>query len=514
MCALSAYPSIHLLTNAHRFPLPHKHINHQLAIVVVSLILVAVILIMEISTITLSMPSTGSDETFADNPIEEQKAESAASSVKKSYPRYTIAQRVLRQSLCSAIMGYLYVAVSWISVYIVSFALVGLRAFCHRNIYTSLYTAHRDAVSDGEEVLSLWRRKWMRLFSVKNTHLILDVGTSKRILSDRDSFEKVGLPSAASKDRKPHGSVGLGGSMLTSGDDSVHWEGLKCQLLKTVVPNCIAAAKQLSIRSIEFPCGVDVDLYEILFDWVITYQYNLFLNYKVELEHPQEKGYFFRDVLDRSISGGSISTGKDRPWLDKQVHRAMEASTLCAKDPEKANCSLGSIFSTCPPENFYHNTFMIFVAVTPVFALFWSIVEHLLDPDLSAEECFANALRTRSPVPVLYLRKAKLDVQVGNKTTINKGDHVYISPFLVNEEDTGISFGYGHHTCLMKYYNKAVWPRFLVNFFAKYSIEVTKNLSFIEKPRQHQLAGNGSAYARPAESVRVVLTEKNEIFEC
>ena len=191
----------------------------------------------------------------------------------------------------------------------------------------------------------------------------------------------------------------------------------------------------------------------MIFDWVLTFQYSTFLNYKVKLEHPKEKGFYFHDVIDREISGlNGLNNKKDHKWMDDQIHSAMEASMSTHLD-DQIPPTLGSIFADiCPRQQFYNNTFMIFIAVTPVFLLFWAIVEYIHNPDLSADMCFNNALRKYSPVPVLYPRKAKKDVLVSG-IQIKKGDHVLISPFLVNETDSGISFGHGRHTCLMKVSN-------------------------------------------------------------
>ncbi len=122
--------------------------------------------------------------------------------------------------------------------------------------------------------------------------------------------------------------------------------------------------------------------------------------------------------------------------------------------------------------------------MTPVFALFWSIVHRLENPEASpsANECFDNALRNYSPVPVLFHRTAKKNVQLGDKV-INKGDHMVISPLIVNQKSSSgdgqmIPFGYGQHTCLMKYFVKALLPRFLVHLFTQYDIRVTPNHSF------------------------------------
>ena len=153
---------------------------------------------------------------------------------------------------------------------------------------------------------------------------------------------------------------------------------------------------------------------------------------------------------------------------------------------------------------------MVFTAVSPVSALFWSIAEHVLNPGFSPEKCFENALRTHSPVPVLYSRKALKDTKVNGKR-IKKGEKIMISPFIVNGDKAGIPYGYGHHTCLMKFYNQAVWPRFLEHFFSKYDVEVTDNLDFLKKPRQYQLSGSGAAYSRPTESFEVILTEKKSM---
>jgi cytochrome P450 len=85
----------------------------------------------------------------------------------------------------------------------------------------------------------------------------------------------------------------------------------------------------------------------------------------------------------------------------------------------------------------------------------------ILDP----KEYFTKALRFHSPVPALYPRKATEDctITIGNKKRRNsfqKGNQVIIFPF-VNEDDADISFGNGAHTCLMKFYNKVMTPRFL-----------------------------------------------------
>jgi hypothetical protein len=198
--------------------------------------------------------------------------------------------------------------------------------------------------------------------------------------------------------------------------------------------------------------------------------------------------------------------------MDEQVHAAMRAS-LNSVEP-----CMGGVLASASPERHYANTYMVFIAMTPVFALFWSIVHRLENPEASpsADECVDNALRNYSPVPVLFHRTTKTNnVQLGDKV-INKGDHVVISPLIVNQKSPSdgqmIPFGYGPHTCLMKYFVKALLPRFLGHLFTQYDIRVTENHRFFRKDCVDRIIGSGSAYSRPAERIKKVMFTQKPII--
>ena len=71
---------------------------------------------------------------------------------------------------------------------------------------------------------------------------------------------------------------------------------------------------------------------------------------------------------------------------------------------------MGNVLASDSPERHYANTYMVFIAMTPVFALLWSIVHHLENPETSpsVDECIDNALQNYSPVPVLFHQTATL----------------------------------------------------------------------------------------------------------
>jgi hypothetical protein len=389
--------------------------------------------------------------------------------------------------------------VSWILVSMSLFVLGGREALRHGHLYRGLQESHEAANARGSAYITTpntWGVLGAMGMAGGRVHLVLDVPTSKQVLSRSDQFEKAAFDSD------------YGSSILNAGDDPKFWASVKRRLVKEVVPQCIGTAKRLSEEEVQFPCGVEVDLYDVLFDWVLEYQSRLFLKYDIVLQHPEKDGFYFRDVIDRIVSGvQGQETAKDKIWMDEQVHAAMRAS-LNSVEP-----CMGGVLASAAPEQHYANTYMVFIAMTPVFALFWSIFHRLENPEASpsADECFDHALRNYSPVPVMFHRTAKTNVQLGAKV-IKKGDHVVVSPLMVNQSSSAdgemIPFGYGRHSCLMKYFVKELLPRFLGHLFAQYDIRVTQNQSFFLEDRVDRIIGSGSAYSRPAESIKVMFTKK------
>jgi len=112
------------------------------------------------------------------------------------------------------------------------------------------------------------------------------------VLSRQDQFEK------AAYDSEHKGSRAF---LLNAGDDQQFWASVKSRLMKEAVPQCIATAKRLSEDEVQLPCGIEVDMYNVLFDWVLEYQSRIFLKYNITLQHPEQDGFYFRDVIDRLL---------------------------------------------------------------------------------------------------------------------------------------------------------------------------------------------------------------------
>jgi hypothetical protein len=127
--------------------------------------------------------------------------------------------------------------VSWIIVSTSLFVLGGMKALRHGHLYRGLREARDDARARGNTYITT--RKIWNLWGLigGRVHLVLDVATSKAVLSRQDQFEK------AAYDSEHKGS---GASLLNAGDDQQFWASVKSRLMKEAVPQCIATAKRLS----------------------------------------------------------------------------------------------------------------------------------------------------------------------------------------------------------------------------------------------------------------------------
>jgi Cytochrome P450 len=194
------------------------------------------------------------------------------------------------------------------------------------------------------------------------------------------------------------------------------------------------------------------------------------------------------------------------------------------------------------------NIGMLFLALTPAFAMYWTIVQLSLHPDYlqRAREnqaflicCIRESMRMYPPVPITFERDVKRDIVLPSGATIRKGAHVMNCPLFVHgggadralkgsaaqfqperwseeaareqgvryllQHDFEIGyfpFGLGQHECAGRVYAVQevldVVEEFIDSFDVNWSAEAEEFFA-LEVPLQ--FSEFGSAYARPSQDV-------------
>ena len=267
-------------------------------------------------------------------------------------------------------------------------------------------------------------------------------GNSVHFIKDESLVHAVLLSHAKSFEKcRTHNEV-YGDYSVLDGGESEHWArgrhaltpffrlgiaGLQPQLTE-IVSRHVAEWRRLR----------EFDLLGACFRIVYAILFQAFFNYKPspeELSEIMSSAEYFISMPNMATSAAKAKLA----FFHERMRECLDGAPVGTLGATIKELVAAGEFTQ---QEAHANVGMLFLAITPIFAVFWNIVSlaaagrmiqtTCLEDDTFMEMCIKETLRLYPPVPNMYLRECVEAVDLGH-THIRKGDKVVIFPLWVHQ---------------------------------------------------------------------------------
>lgn len=268
-------------------------------------------------------------------------------------------------------------------------------------------------------------------------------GRKTYMITSEELIHTVLVSSGASFEKMQMGNAIYGWYSLLDGGDTESWSAHRHNLspyFRYGIEGFRPKLEEIAQKHVgEWRKARRFDLLSSIFRLILNIHFTAFFNYE-----PSESELDFIIEASRYFIVMPNMTTSHAKEMARKYHEKM-AEALNGSAPGTLGALMNDMVTSgkMTQDEARANTGMIFMAQTPVFALFWSIVNIANagqfaqerareDPDY-LEACIKETIRMYPPVPNMYIRQAMEDV-TADGVTIEKGSRVVIFPLWVHHD--------------------------------------------------------------------------------